>query len=370
MPLRLITGLSVMTKNALVVSGGGSKGAFAVGAIEYLVRVKKIRFDIVAGTSTGAQMAPLVVTNEIARLRNLYASLETNDVILERPIAEAFAAHDALYDATPYKRFSEKQLTQARADKIFASDVQMFLTTVNYNNGRVVYFQTGPKGVNLDTQARLVHITDRDELIRAMRASGHEPVFMSPVVVQPDSDPDAYDRTGLKPADRYLDGGVRVIAPIKIAIDNGATDVYAIVLSERDRQRNENSYSELFKILLRTIDLFAQQNTKNDVQIAGIFNEGACFIQALKKKLAEFGLSPSKIDELFDEVEDVNPFRGTRAVNLYIIRPKEKLAGDGLKFDPIVMAKRMLLGRQRAKEVMDVATTCDDRIRRRMPLIA
>lgn len=49
-------------KNALVISGGGSKGAFAVGAIERL-REAGITWDIVVGCSTGALIAPLVVTD-------------------------------------------------------------------------------------------------------------------------------------------------------------------------------------------------------------------------------------------------------------------------------------------------------------------
>ena len=41
-------------KRALVISGGGSKGAFAVGALKNLIRERNLTFDVVAGTSTGA----------------------------------------------------------------------------------------------------------------------------------------------------------------------------------------------------------------------------------------------------------------------------------------------------------------------------
>ncbi|MDG2443864.1 MAG: patatin-like phospholipase family protein, partial [Flavobacteriaceae bacterium] len=40
-------------KKALVISGGGSKGAFAGGVAEYLLKEKKKTYDIFLGTSTG-----------------------------------------------------------------------------------------------------------------------------------------------------------------------------------------------------------------------------------------------------------------------------------------------------------------------------
>ena len=43
-------------KKALVISGGGSKGAFAGGVAEYLLKEKKNTYDIFLGTSTGSLM--------------------------------------------------------------------------------------------------------------------------------------------------------------------------------------------------------------------------------------------------------------------------------------------------------------------------
>jgi predicted acylesterase/phospholipase RssA len=48
------------TENVLVLQGGGSLGAFACGVFKALVK-KKIRIDIVAGTSIGAINAAIVV---------------------------------------------------------------------------------------------------------------------------------------------------------------------------------------------------------------------------------------------------------------------------------------------------------------------
>ncbi|MCB0629115.1 MAG: patatin-like phospholipase family protein [Lewinella sp.] len=46
--------------NALVISGGGSKGAYAGGVAEYLICDCGRDYDVYVGTSTGGLLAPLL----------------------------------------------------------------------------------------------------------------------------------------------------------------------------------------------------------------------------------------------------------------------------------------------------------------------
>src|SRR5258707_828966 len=91
-----------MSKTALVISGGGSKGAFAVGVLQHLVLDLGIDFDLVAGTSTGSAIAPLVVTDEVPELVRIYSSVSTADILAPRPLATAFLDNDSLYDSRPF----------------------------------------------------------------------------------------------------------------------------------------------------------------------------------------------------------------------------------------------------------------------------
>ncbi len=350
-----------MTKNALVISGGGSRGAFAVGVVDYLVNVMNLKFDIVAGTSTGLLIIPLVVTNEITRLKDLYTRVRDADILLERPLAEAILRDDVLFDGSPLTRLIDQEITPARTQKIFAAPVQMFITTVSLTTGRTVYFQTGPRAVNNDPFTKVVRITDRAELLRAINASANEPVFLPPVEVRPDS-ARAYSAPGdqsaasLHPTDQYTDGGVRDVAPLRIAIDNGATDIYAVILSTQDRDRVAKPFTSVIDILTRTISLFLQEVTKGNAGTARLFNEGTIYLQRLKDEFKrDSGLPAARIDELFDRVESLNPFRNTRAVSLQIIQPKTELPGSGLTFKPPEMAFLLQLGRERAKELLEGA---------------
>ena len=55
-------------KKALVISGGGSKGAFAGGVAQYLMEQEKREYDMFLGTSTGSLLAPHLAVNDIAKL--------------------------------------------------------------------------------------------------------------------------------------------------------------------------------------------------------------------------------------------------------------------------------------------------------------
>ncbi|MBT8385300.1 MAG: patatin-like phospholipase family protein, partial [Bacteroidia bacterium] len=54
---------------ALVISGGGSKGAFAGGVAEYLIDVKNKEYDLFLGTSTGSLMVSHLALNKLYELK-------------------------------------------------------------------------------------------------------------------------------------------------------------------------------------------------------------------------------------------------------------------------------------------------------------
>ena len=67
----------------LITSGGGAKGAFTVGVLNYLKNEKQItHFDLISGTSTGALIASLASVGKIDELKEVYLNT-TNANILE-----------------------------------------------------------------------------------------------------------------------------------------------------------------------------------------------------------------------------------------------------------------------------------------------
>jgi len=50
-------------KKALVISGGGSKGAFAGGLAQYLIEEERQNYDLFMGTSTGSLLVSHLAAN-------------------------------------------------------------------------------------------------------------------------------------------------------------------------------------------------------------------------------------------------------------------------------------------------------------------
>ena len=54
---------------ALVISGGGSKGAFAGGVAQYLMEHERHNYDLFLGTSTGSLLVSHLALNNIEKSR-------------------------------------------------------------------------------------------------------------------------------------------------------------------------------------------------------------------------------------------------------------------------------------------------------------
>ncbi|MEE1334753.1 MAG: patatin-like phospholipase family protein, partial [Erysipelotrichaceae bacterium] len=68
-------------KKALVMAGGGTRGAYQAGAIKALIEMGRNDWNIVTGTSVGALNACLVVQKDYDKLFALYDNLSV-DMIL------------------------------------------------------------------------------------------------------------------------------------------------------------------------------------------------------------------------------------------------------------------------------------------------
>jgi NTE family protein len=53
---------------AVVLSGGGAKGAFQVGVLDELIVNRGVKIDVAVGTSTGAIQALAVAQDDIPKL--------------------------------------------------------------------------------------------------------------------------------------------------------------------------------------------------------------------------------------------------------------------------------------------------------------
>lgn len=108
------------SKIALVLSGGGAKGAFQFGAIQYIEEYYKkqnpsFNYSIIAGVSVGALNATMLAMEKYEVLKEVWTTISA-DRVREDPEASANIFNIA-----------KRSLTEIAIDEIFNSDISEFL---------------------------------------------------------------------------------------------------------------------------------------------------------------------------------------------------------------------------------------------------
>jgi NTE family protein len=344
-----------MGKTALVVSGGGAKGAFAVGAVDFMVNTLHLSFDLFAGTSTGALVTGCLAAGKLAELVTYYQNASTDTMLTQRAAGKILSS-DSVLGSGPLRKALEGIIDQPAADVALSGATPVFLTAVNLQTGELFYFHT-MDGAAIERPVRGHRLSTRDELIGAMLASASVPVMMPPVqVLAKPFDPDFPPLPAGSPPseivpDQFVDGGVREYAPLKVVIDQGATDIYAIILSPLTRARRNETFTKVIGILPRTIDALTEDVAENDVEVANRTNLLLAKVAKIRSDLIAAGTDPVLVENVFASAG--TPFNGKALINLRVIVPETPLLdGDSLQFDQFDMARMMNAGRRRAKAVL------------------
>ena len=330
-----------MGKKALVVSGGGCKGAFAVGVIKRLAQeFPEIEFDIYIGTSTGSLIVPLAAAGDLTLLEKLYTSVHTNDIVYGGNIIDRFVNDISIYDARPLGNLVKQYYNDDTMAAVFASGKEVFVLTTCLQTAESVAWSTQEPPIITDytiNQAK-----DYAEFRRAVVASANQPVFMQPVEVREGS-----------PVRQYVDGGVREYLGVQLAIDAGADEIFAIALAPIQKEDTGIKYNRTFPILQRTMEIFTDDVGYNDIKLPRVYNKALRYIAAVKQKMLAEGLSQDQIDHYFD-VPFYNNFSGKRPIKIHHITPDQSLGGGpgGLEFDPQKMLVMMQKGESKIASYM------------------
>lgn len=331
---------------ALVISGGGSRGAFAVGALKFLMNERGLEFDVLAGTSTGALITPMIAAHGKAALTTLeheYTTVDTGDILDGKPFWRVLTGKPSLYGSGPLHERIKKHITEDVFKTLSKSQKLLAVTTVDLRDGKLVYYQTGPS--RIPTEDVLVQVTSHEQLVNAIYASSSIPVSMPPVE---NSRPE-------RPDDGYVDGGVREYVPIEIAIDAGVDEICCIILAPPMDKRKlyEKRFGNVMDVAGRAVDLLTEEVGASDLKLSKLYTASCLFFDSVQKKLKAEGVSPEVIDRAFSQNGAPNPFAGKRAVKLCVIRPERPLAGDTLKFTPEDMKANLEYGFKCASEQWD-----------------
>lgn len=330
-----------MAKKALVVSGGGSKGAYAVGVIKFLKEnFPSIEFDIFVGTSTGSLIVPLVASDNLPLLETLYSTVSTNNIVTKGNLLERFQTSVSFFDAQPLANLIGQYINDAVCQRIFTSGKQVFICTTCLQTAETVVWSTAPKPDGSD-----YHVEQVDQpkhLRRAILASANQPVFMQPVAIR-DEDP----------LRQYVDGGVREYLGIQMAMDAGAEEIFAISLAPPQKDPVNTEYKHVYEVLQRTIDIFTEDVGWSDVKLPRVYNRALRYIAAVQQKMKDAGMADSEIEGYFN-IPQSEEFVGKKPVRIHHIYPEHPLNGGpgGLDFNPANMQAMMKEGKNRIQNYM------------------
>ncbi|RFS24593.1 patatin-like phospholipase family protein [Chitinophaga silvatica] len=325
-----------MAKTALVLCGGGSRAAFAVGALKYIHSQRSpIQFDIFCGTGTSAIIASLAALGEINLLEKLFTSNSTADLLNTSTLLQRFPNSNSLYNTTAFIQKISNIFTDARFNALKESEKEVLIATMGLQTNQITYFTPNEIPVK---KGQNIHQTRQITAFRqAVLAACSAPVFMPPVEIN---------------SQQYFTGGGQLYKPIEMAIERGATSIYLIQLTPVTSSNKQVFFQDLIDILERQIDLNTVSINEADISTLQLQNKALKYISAVKANLENNGISASDVNKYFEIPE--NPFEEKLPVDLQIIRPEKALAAalGGLEFSPPVMKEMLEYGQQIAQKIL------------------
>jgi NTE family protein len=233
---------------ALVLSGGGAKGAYQVGVLKRWIFEEKRQYDIVCGISVGALNAAALCQSKSTDFEESYEYLSgVWDRVENRKIRKwwfgwylAALWKSSVYDSTPLEEWVHEELDHT---KIESSGRRLRVGAVNWNTGE--YFVANENTPSLD---------------KWVSASASYPGFFKPVKID---------------GDEWTDGGVRNVTPLGDAIKAGAHEIDVITVSNLDIPNH--AWKPRFKSSVfyatRALDLAVDEVMKGDIKECGLKNE-------------------------------------------------------------------------------------------------
>ena len=239
-------GTSGSGKTALVLSGGGSRGAYQCGAWRALIELG-IPVDMVVGVSVGSLNSAMVVQGDPFLASGLWRRLETDKVFDVKPDAQIteFAAEFFKQGGAGVSGLKEPVDTYLDEDKIRNSSMDFGLLTV-------------------EVPAMKPHYLWKDEIPKGKIGD----YIIASSSAFPALKPHKID------GKTYIDGGYENNMPIHMAVERGATNIIAIYLDAVGRydKDKEMSSSENIKLISPKWDLgsflvFDPDNTENIMRL-------------------------------------------------------------------------------------------------------
>jgi len=328
-----------MQVRALVMSGGGAKCAFEVGAVDTLVNEQHLDFQVIAGVSAGALNAlvlaqgkgPAGLRDRLEDLKRLWLGIGSEkDIYRRRFLGKvlAFVLRDSMLDPAPLR---ELMMRHVNLEALRSSGREF--------RAGVTWLESG-----------LYECIDQhhERVADCTMASASIPLLFPPVRIG--------DRSG-------VDGGVRNVTPLENAFRaikelNGGSpqepaEIYVVLASPLTMAPDHGPWSKGLKVGERAVAMLVNEVMREDLMSAHIINEAVRSHQELRTRV-EREIGAQAAARIFAEVDFPFAWPNFQYVRLRAIIADREFAGT-LEFKPASIREAFEAGRLAARRPIEGA---------------
>jgi len=242
---------------ALIISGGGSKGAFAGGVAEYLINDCCNNYELFVGCSTGSLLLPHLALGKIDKIKQIYISVEQDDIFSINPfiikktkkgyetkinhfnsIRTFIKGCPTFGESENLRKLIKKSITPEDFKELQEQNKKVIIAVSNLTMNTIEYYNSN-------------NCNHNDFCDWAWASCNYTP-FMSMLN---------------KNNCQYADGGFGSFIPIMCAIENGACDIDVIILENEVEIAKHPIIKNPFSLLFRTFQFMIDRNSSKDVII-------------------------------------------------------------------------------------------------------
>ena len=242
---------------ALVISGGGSKGAFAGGVAQYLLQIKKHEYDLLLGTSTGSLLIPHLALGNIEKIHSVYTNVNMSKIFNICPfvvkvkdgvdivtinhfnvLRQFIKGKRTFGESKGLKKYIKSNFSISDFNQLKKLKKDVVITVTNFTTNEAEY--------------KSVKDCTYDEFCEWSWISSNYVPFMSLV-----------EKNNFE----YGDGGFSSLVPIREAINRGATEIDVIILETEVNMEKTVIGKNPFSLMIDLFRIALDQVEKHDIAI-------------------------------------------------------------------------------------------------------
>ncbi|WP_340063366.1 patatin-like phospholipase family protein [Ascidiimonas aurantiaca] len=242
---------------ALVISGGGSKGAFAGGVAQFLIEKLQKEYQLFLGTSTGSLLISHLALDEVEKIKKVYTSVDQNSIFSNCPfivrkkrgietiginhlnvIRNFIRGSKTFGESYNLKQLIKDTFTLEEFQKLQESSREVIVTVSNISLNQVEY--------------KSINDYNYEEFCEWIWISSNYTPFMS---------------LARKNGCEYADGGLGSMVPIEEAIKRGATEIDAIILQTEVTHLNRMPSKSPFALITNIFNFMADRIEHQNIRI-------------------------------------------------------------------------------------------------------